>query len=69
MMPHAATVDRLGDRAGPLASGGGAAERVNLLGRARPRLESFFEALGERPFRARQVLKWIHARARATSSP
>ena len=69
MMPHAATVDRLGDRAGPLASGGGAAERVNLLGRARPRLESFFEALGERPFRARQVLKWIHARGASDFEP
>ena len=69
MMPHAATVDRLGDRAGPLASGGGAAERVNLLGLARPRLESFFEALGERPFRARQALKWIHARGASDFEP
>ena len=39
-----------------------AAQRVNLLGMARPRLESFFESLGERPFRARQTLKWVHAR-------
>ena len=69
MMPHAATVDRLGDRAGPLASGAAAAERVNLLGLARPRLESFFEALGERPFRARQVLKWIHARGASDFEP
>lgn len=42
--------------------GCGAPERANLLGMARPRLESFFESLGERPFRARQALKWIHAR-------
>ena len=68
MMPHAATVDRLGNRAGPLASAA-AAQRVNLLGLARPRLESFFEALGERPFRARQVLKWIHARGASDFEP
>lgn len=49
--------------AGPAPGPGrGAPERANLLGMARPRLESFFESLGERPFRARQALKWIHAR-------
>ena len=69
MMPHAATVDHPGDRAGPRASRAAAAERVNLLGLARPRLESFFEALGERPFRARQVLKWIHARGASDFEP
>ena len=46
-------------RAAPPAAGGG---RINVLGMARPRLEAFFESLGERPFRARQVLKWVHAR-------
>ena len=61
MMPHAATLDPLRDRIDPFA-GSESVARVNLLGLARPRLESFFEALGERPFRARQVLKWIHAR-------
>ena len=47
----------------------GAGGRINLLGMARPRLEGFFEALGERPFRARQVLKWIHARGASDFEP
>lgn len=34
--------------------------RVNLLGMTRPQLEAFFVELGEKPFRAQQVLKWIH---------
>ena len=63
MSPSAATVGPVpagpAGRAAPAPCG---PERANLLGFARPRLESFFEALGERPFRARQVLKWIHAR-------
>lgn len=35
-------------------------ERVNLLGMTRTQLEAFFRSLGEKPFRATQVLKWIH---------
>ena len=35
-------------------------ERTNLLGLTRPQLEAFFADLGEKPFRARQVLKWMH---------
>ncbi len=35
-------------------------ERTNLLGMPRRALESFFVELGEKPFRAAQVLKWIH---------
>ncbi len=34
--------------------------RVNLLGMTRAQLEEFFVGLGEKPFRAQQVLKWIH---------
>ena len=34
--------------------------KVNLLDLDRPGLEAFFQGLGERPFRATQVLKWIH---------
>ncbi len=34
--------------------------RVNLLGLPRAKLEQFFVELGEKPFRAQQVLKWIH---------
>jgi 23S rRNA (adenine2503-C2)-methyltransferase len=36
--------------------------RVNLLGLSQPQMVSLFAELGEKPFRARQVLKWIHAR-------
>jgi len=33
---------------------------VNLLGLDRAGLESFFESIGEKKFRATQVMKWIH---------
>lgn len=35
-------------------------EKVNLLGMPRAKLEAFFESLGEKRFRANQVLQWIH---------
>ena len=35
---------------------------VELLGLDRPRLAAFFDALGERRFRARQVMQWLHQR-------
>jgi 23S rRNA (adenine2503-C2)-methyltransferase len=34
--------------------------RVNLLGLPRPALEDFFVGLGEKPFRARQIMQWIY---------
>ncbi len=34
--------------------------KVNLMGMSQARLEAFFETLGEKKFRAVQVLKWIH---------
>ncbi|RLA45763.1 MAG: 23S rRNA (adenine(2503)-C(2))-methyltransferase RlmN [Gammaproteobacteria bacterium] len=34
--------------------------RVNLLGLSRRQMEQFFLDLGEKKFRAQQVLKWIH---------
>lgn len=37
-----------------------AMQKVNLLGMTRPQLEHFFEGLGEKKFRAGQVMKWIH---------
>ena len=37
-----------------------AVEKVNLLGMSRPQLEKFFEDIGEKKFRAGQVMKWIH---------
>lgn len=35
-------------------------EKVNLLGMSRVELEKFFENIGEKKFRAGQVMKWIH---------
>ncbi|MAT92201.1 MAG: 23S rRNA (adenine(2503)-C(2))-methyltransferase RlmN [Halioglobus sp.] len=43
------------------ATGTGAAPvRANLLGMNRAQLEAFFLEMGEKKFRAQQVLKWIH---------
>jgi 23S rRNA (adenine2503-C2)-methyltransferase len=39
-----------------------AAGRANLLGLTRQQLEAFFADLGEKRFRAQQVMKWIHHR-------
>jgi 23S rRNA (adenine2503-C2)-methyltransferase len=39
-----------------------AQERANLLGMTRGQLEAFFRDLGEKPFRAQQVMKWMHHR-------
>jgi 23S rRNA (adenine2503-C2)-methyltransferase len=35
-------------------------ERTNLLGLSLPKMQEFFLSMGEKPFRAEQVLKWIH---------
>jgi 23S rRNA (adenine2503-C2)-methyltransferase len=35
---------------------------VNLLGLPRRELEAFFASIGEKPFRARQLMKWLYAR-------
>ncbi len=37
-------------------------EKTNLLGLPQSDLERFFTSLGEKPFRARQVMQWIHQR-------
>lgn len=39
-----------------------AAEKINLLGLDREALAAFFAELGEKPFRARQILQWVHQR-------
>ena len=36
--------------------------RLNLLGQSESALQAFFADLGEKPFRARQVLQWMHQR-------
>ena len=38
------------------------AERTNLLGITRAGLEEYFQVMGERSFRAVQLLRWIHQR-------
>ncbi len=40
----------------------GPAKKINLLGLDRAGLERFFADLGEKPFRARQILQWVHQR-------
>jgi 23S rRNA (adenine2503-C2)-methyltransferase len=46
-----------------------AGERVNLLGLPRAQLEAFVaERLGAKPFRARQLMKWIYRRGAADFS-
>src|SRR5512138_1458294 len=36
--------------------------KTNLLGLTRAELEAFVEGMGEKPFRARQLLKWLYKR-------
>ena len=44
------------------ASSGEPEGRENLLGLTAPELEKLFHALGEKPYRGRQVAEWIYAR-------
>jgi len=39
-----------------------ATNRINLLGMSEDALEQFFAERGEKPFRARQILKWVYQR-------
>jgi 23S rRNA (adenine2503-C2)-methyltransferase len=39
--------------------------KENLLAFDAAGLECFFEALSEKPFRARQLLRWVHQRGEA----
>lgn len=39
-----------------------ASSTINLAGMSRQRLKDLFTELGEKPFRAEQVMKWIHQR-------
>lgn len=36
--------------------------RANLLGMSQPQLQEFLATLGEKPYRAKQIMKWIHHR-------
>lgn len=42
------------------ANAAAVAEKTNLMGLSQAKLEAFFETLGEKRFRAAQLLKWIH---------
>jgi 23S rRNA (adenine2503-C2)-methyltransferase len=37
-----------------------AGDKINLLGLSRARMQDFLVGIGEKPFRAQQILKWIH---------
>lgn len=36
--------------------------KINLLGMSLPKLQAYFQSMDEKPFRAVQVMKWIHQR-------
>lgn len=48
--------------ANPLTIEPSAAARPNLLGLSDDELLSFVESIGQRPYRARQLMRWIHQR-------
>ena len=35
-------------------------QKINLMGLSRRELEDFFVSIEEKPFRATQIIKWIH---------
>ena len=37
-------------------------KKINLMGLSRKELEDFFVSIEEKPFRATQIIKWIHQR-------
>ena len=39
-----------------------AEERPNLLGLSRDKMKALFSELGEKPFRAQQIMQWLHQR-------
>lgn len=51
---------RRAERAGIGSASAAADARVNLLGMPRAELERFFVGLGEKPWRAKQLMKWIY---------
>ena len=52
----------MSDETGKVISARSESSEVNLLGQTQAELQEFFTGLGERPFRARQVMQWIHQR-------
>ena len=35
-------------------------QKIDLLGMDKQAMEAFFVSIGEKPFRAGQIMKWIH---------
>ncbi len=60
--PDRSSHERPNQASAEAASSGAAVQPVNLLGLTQAGLERFFESIGEKRFRATQVLKWIHQR-------
>lgn len=52
----------MSDEAGKVMSAKSECSKVNLLGLTEADLQEFFAGLGEKPFRARQLMRWIHQR-------
>ncbi|MEE8057322.1 MAG: 23S rRNA (adenine(2503)-C(2))-methyltransferase RlmN [Pseudomonadales bacterium] len=50
------TLDLVSEKSAPQTS----TEKTNLLGLSREKMQAFCVSLGEKPFRAQQLLKWIH---------
>lgn len=57
---HRTPVHGPGDNDGVTDPFSGANGGLNLLGHNRARLEDFFTGIGERSFRASQLMKWVH---------
>ena len=39
-----------------------ASEKPNLIGLSRDKMKALFSEIGEKPFRAQQIMQWIHQR-------
>jgi 23S rRNA (adenine2503-C2)-methyltransferase len=54
------TPAQLLDNSGAVSVAAPPSTRLNLLGHDRAALQAFFASLGEKPFRASQLIKWVH---------
>ncbi len=52
----------LNDEATSESTVGASAEKINLLGMSEQKLAAFFESLGEKRFRVKQLMQWMHQR-------
>lgn len=54
------TINIASDRAAVVKAAVPMREKINLLGMSEQALVDYVQSLGEKPFRARQLMKWIH---------